>query len=225
MVNPGELRRAPRRRPGARELGFATLLPLKDNIHSPRVAWLTLALIAAEVGLWIAGWKPDLSGTAWPLAAAASLFVSSGFWQVLVDAVAIWLFAESLETAIGRPRLAALFVVGGIAAAGGQELVDPATSVPSVGVAGSVAALIGCYAVLLPRARMLCWVLIPFFVTFVEVPALIIAAVWFALQAIGAVGQPPVAGLIAGLALGVIAARPLAHGRPSLARAQAEAVS
>ena len=71
-------------------------------------------------------------------------------------------------------------------AAAGQELVDPDTVVPSVGVAGAIAALIGAYALLYPHARILCWVLIPFFVTFVEIPALILAAVWFALQAIPA---------------------------------------
>ena len=84
---------------------------------------------------------------------------------------------------------------------------DPDTVVPSVGVAGSIAALIGAYALLYPHARILCWVLIPFFVTFVEVPALILAAVWFALQAIPAVGQPPIAGLAGGLLLGLVAIR------------------
>jgi membrane associated rhomboid family serine protease len=47
-------------------------------------------------------------------------------------------------------------------------------------------------------------VLIPFFVTFVEIPALILAAAWLALQAIPEVGQPPLAGLAAGLVVGLI---------------------
>jgi membrane associated rhomboid family serine protease len=85
--------------------------------------------------------------------------------------------------------------------------------VPSVGVAGAIAGLIGAYALLYPRARILCWVLIPFFVTFSEIPALILAAAWLLLQAVPAVGQPPLAGLVAGLLLGLAAARLLARGR------------
>ncbi|MFI5121574.1 MAG: rhomboid family intramembrane serine protease [Vicinamibacteria bacterium] len=190
------------------------MIPLKDNLPSLRTPLLTIFLIAASVVLYIAGWDPDLADTWWPLAAVASLFVSDGFIELVVNMLFLWLFAKSLEDTLGRGRLLALFLVAGIAAAAAQELLDPDTVVPSVGVAGAIAGLIGAYALLYPRARTLCWVLIPFFVTFVEVPALILAVVWFALQALDAVGQPPLSGLIGGLVLGVAAVRPLAHGRP-----------
>ena len=143
--------------------------------------------------------------------------MGGGLIELLLNMLFLWLFAKSLEDTLGPLRLLALFLVGGIAAAGAQEVVDPDTVVPSVGVAGAIAALIGAYALLYPRARILCWVLLPFFVTFVEIPALILAAVWLALQALPALGQPPLAGLVAGLALGVAAIRLLAHGRPVLA--------
>jgi membrane associated rhomboid family serine protease len=126
----------------------------------------------------------------------------------------LWLFAKSLEDTLGRGRFLAFFLLAGVGAAGAQELFDPETVVPSVGVAGAIAGLIAAHAVLYPRARILCWVLIPFFVTFVEVPALILAAAWFALQALDAVGQPPLSGLVGGLVLGAVAVRLLAHGRP-----------
>jgi len=141
-----------------------------------------------------------------------------------VNMLFLWLFAKSLEDTLGIVRFLLLFFAGGIAAAGAQELVDPDAVVPSVGVAGAIAALIGAYALLYPHARILSWVLIPFFVTFVEVPALILAAVWFALQAIPAVGQPPLAGLIGGLLLGAVAIRVLAHGRPTLVADSSRAV-
>jgi membrane associated rhomboid family serine protease len=145
----------------------------------------------------------------------ASLFVSEGFWEVLVNMLFLWLFAKSLEDTFGRGRFLALFLLAGLAAAGTQELFDPATAVPSVGVAGAIAGLIGAYAVLFPRARILCWVLIPFFVSFVEVPALILGAGWFALQALDAVGQPPLAGLLGGAAIGVLVAWIPTFAQPS----------
>ncbi len=164
--------------------------------------------------LGVVDWDPDLSDTWWPLAAVASLFISPGAIGLLVNLLFLWLFSTSLESRLGPARYLALFVAGGIAAAAGQELFEPSTSVPSVGLAGSIAALIGAYAVLMPRGRILCWVLIPFFVTFTETPALLLAVVWFGLQALSAFGQPPAAALVAGLLLGAAAVRPLAHGRP-----------
>ena len=182
------------------------MIPLKDNVPTPGAPPITLLVIGASVILWIAGWEPDLSGLWWPVAAVASLFVSGGFWEVLVNMLFLWLFAKSLELTLGPVRFLGLFLVAGIAAAAAQEVFDPGTVAPTVGVAGSIAGLIGAYGLLFPAARILCWVLIPFFVSFVEVPALILAAAWLALQALDAVGQPPLAGLLGGLAIGVLVA-------------------
>ena len=186
-------------------------MPLKDNVPSLRAPLATLALIAASIVLWALDWSPDLGDLWWPIAALASLFVGGGFVELVVNMLFLWLFGKALEDTLGRPRYLALFALGGLAAAAGQALADPDVVAPSVGVAGAVAALIGAYALLYPRAGILCWVLIPFFVTFVELPALGLAVVWFALQPL--LGAPPLIGLAAGLAFGLLAARPFAHGR------------
>jgi membrane associated rhomboid family serine protease len=197
---------------------------MKDNVPSLRPPLVTLALIGASIVLYVAGWDPDLADTWWPLAAIASLFVTGGFWELAVNMLFLWLFAKSLEDTLGRGRFVALFLLAGIAGAAAQELVDPDTAAPTVGVAGAIAGLIGAYAFLYPRARILCWVLIPFFVTFVEIPSLILAAAWFALQALDAVGQPPLAGLIGGLVLGGAAVTVLVHGRPRVTAAASQGV-
>ena len=183
------------------------------------VPLLTVTLIAASVGLHLAGWSPDLAGLAWPWAALASLLLSASLLGLVVNMLFLWLFGESLENGFGIVRFAALVLLAGLAAAGAQELVDPDAAVPSVGIAGSIAGLIGAHALAYPGARILCWVLIPFFVTFVEIPALILAAAWLALQAIPEVGQPPLAGLAAGLAVGLIGGWLLARRADSAAPA------
>ena len=194
------------------------MIPLKDNVPTPGAPPITLALIGMTVVLWIIGWDPDLTDVWWPLAAVASLFVSGGFWEVLVNMLFLWLFAKSLELTLGPARFLGLFLVAGVAAAGAQELFDPDTVAPSVGVAGSVAGLIGAYAVRFPRARILCWVLIPFFVSFAEIPWPVLAAAWFALQALDAIGQPSAAGLLGGAAIGVLLAwTPIFETRSSTA--------
>src|SRR4026207_1754934 len=116
---------------------------MKDNIPSTGVPLVTVSLILATVVLWVVGWDPDLTDTWWPVAAIASLFVTDGFWEVAVNMLFLWLFAKSLGDAFGRGFCLGLFVAAGRAAAGAQELFDPDTAVPSVGVAGAIAGLIG----------------------------------------------------------------------------------
>lgn len=186
---------------------------------------VTIALIALSVGLHLGGWAPDLTGTWWLWAALASLLISASLLGLVVNMLFLWLFAESLEGLHGRVRLAALVLLAGIAAAGAQELADPDVTAPSVGIAGSIAGLIAAYALTLPHARILCWVLIPFFITFVEIPALIIAAVWFPLQAVPEIGQPPLAGLAGGLGVGLAAGRLLARSGRGVAAGAREAMS
>ncbi|HEX6585854.1 MAG TPA: rhomboid family intramembrane serine protease, partial [Solirubrobacterales bacterium] len=53
----------------------------------------------------------------------------------------------------------------------------------------AVAGVLGGYALLHPAARVLTLIFIIFFVTLVEIPALILLAVWFILQFIPALGQ------------------------------------
>jgi membrane associated rhomboid family serine protease len=181
-------------------------------VHAPAV---TLALIVACAIAYVLDWDPDLADLWWPVAALASNFVNEQLLGLILNLAFLWLFAKSLEDALGPVRFVALVTLIALAAAGAQELADPETPVPSMGLAGTVAGLIGAYAVTFPAARILCWVLIPFFVTFTEIPALILAVVWLALQAIPEIGQPPVAGLAGGLAAGAVAVKVLAHGRLS----------
>jgi membrane associated rhomboid family serine protease len=50
--------------------------------------------------------------------------------------------------------------------------------------------VLGGYALLYPRARVVTLIFIIFFITLVELPALLVLAVWFALQTFDAASQP-----------------------------------
>ena len=91
---------------------------------------VTIALIAISVVALRLDWSPDLAAAWWPWAAVASLFVGGGLIELVVNMLFLWLFAKSLEDTLGPVRFLALFLAGGSAAAGAQELVDPDTVVP-----------------------------------------------------------------------------------------------
>jgi membrane associated rhomboid family serine protease len=192
------------------------LLPLKDDIQSPRPPAATLVAIVALIGLAISGWHPDLADLPWPVAAILASVLTAGILQLAVNALFLWLFGGSVEGSLGAVGFVAVYVLGALAAAGLADLLGGGP-VPAIGGAGAVAAVIAAHCVLHPRARIICFVLIPFFFTFVEIPAAILAAVWLALQAVPAIGDTAgasfpadpgvtVAMLIGGLALGAAVA-------------------
>jgi membrane associated rhomboid family serine protease len=54
--------------------------------------------------------------------------------------------------------------------------------VPLIGASGAVAAVLGGYIVLYPRARVLTIIFIVFFFTILELPAMLMLGLWFAEQ-------------------------------------------
>jgi rhomboid family protein len=62
--------------------------------------------------------------------------------------------------------------------------------VPTVGASGAIAAVLGAYALLYPRARVITLIIIIIFVTIVQLPALIVLGLWFLLQLLPAFSEP-----------------------------------
>ena len=101
----------------------------------------------------------------------------------------LWIFGNNVEGSMGPIRFLVFYLLGGVAALALQVAVGPNTTAPTVGASGAIAAVLGGYIVLYPRARVLTLVLIIFFFGVIEVPALVMLGVWFAEQAVfGAVG-------------------------------------
>src|SRR4051812_795431 len=94
----------------------------------------------------------------------------------------LWIFGNNIEDSMSRWRFVLFYLLGGVAAVAGQTAIDPNATVPSLGASGAIAAVLGGYALLYPRARVLTIILIIFFFTFIELPALVVLGLWFLLQ-------------------------------------------
>jgi membrane associated rhomboid family serine protease len=192
------------------------LLPLKDDIQSPRPPVATLFAIVVLIGLAVSSWNPDLADLPWPVAAILASVLTAGIVQLAVNALFLWLFGKSVEGSLGPLGFVAVYVAGALAAAAAADVLGGGP-IPAIGGAGAIAAVFAAHCVLHPRARIMCFVLIPFFFTFVAVPAVILGAMWLALQAVPAIGDTAgasypgdpgvtVAMLAGGLALGAAVA-------------------
>ncbi len=204
------------------------MIPLKDDIPTRRFPILTVAIIVIctlvyfgfEHGLWNLGsfgnhkvvdygavpselahpGGPHIGSTAVPswFTVFSSMFMHGSFLHLAGNMLFLWIFGNNIEDSMGRPRFVLFYLLGGIAAIAGQTLVDPSSTAPTVGASGAIAAVLGAYALLYPRARVVTVVFIIIFFTLLELPALVVLGLWFLLQV--AYGASDVAGASGGVA-------------------------
>ena len=125
----------------------------------------------------------------WYVTLFTSMFMHGGWLHILGNMLFLWVFGNNIEDRLGRFRFALFYVLAGLIAVYTQSLIDTSSTAPTIGASGAIAGVLGAYALLYPRARVLTLIFIIFFVTLVEIPALILLALWFLLQFIPALGQ------------------------------------
>lgn len=215
------------------------MIPIKDNILIEGTPWLTLALILANVVVYVLACSHGGSLISGPDAhelvkygaipdrlsrwgtVFAAMFLQASIVQLVGNMLFLWLFGNTIEARLGPLRFLGLYLLGGLVSLGLTFLLAPNSAAPTVGAAGAVAAVLGAYLVLYPHGQVLTLVLIPFFFGVLEVPALVMLAVWLVMQALfaGFGLLDPVAGSgwtayfgdLGGLAVGALAVLPMAR--------------
>jgi membrane associated rhomboid family serine protease len=116
------------------------------------------------------------------LTVLSSMFMHGGLLHIGGNMLFLWVFGNNVEDAMGRVRFVAFYVLGGIAAMALQTAVGPSATVPSIGASGAVAAVLGGYLLIYPRARVLTLVFLFVFFTFIQIPAMFFLVIWFGQQ-------------------------------------------
>jgi membrane associated rhomboid family serine protease len=102
----------------------------------------------------------------------------------------LWIFGNNIEDSMGRLTFVLFYILGGLAAIGLQVVADPNSMAPTVGASGAIAGVLGAYARLYPRARVVTLVFIVIIFTVVTLPALLVLGLWFLLQLLPAFTAP-----------------------------------
>ena len=153
------------------------------------------------------------------------MFMHASILHLGGNMIFLWIFGNNVEDSMGHVKFLAFYIVGGLAALGLQVAIGPNSTAPTLGASGAIAAVLGGYIVLYPRARVLTLVLIIFFFTVIELPAWVMLGVWFVAQALFAAANltDPTGGggvayfaHIGGFAFGVLTIRLLATRRKSV---------
>jgi len=111
-----------------------------------------------------------------------SMFMHGGLLHLAGNMLFLWIFGNNIEDSMARPTFLLFYLLGGLAALALQVLTDPNSAVPTIGASGAIAGVLGAYARLYPRARVVTLVFIVIIFTVVTLPALLVLGVWFALQ-------------------------------------------
>ena len=206
------------------------MFPIRDHNPSGRTPYVTWALIAANVVIFLLYWLTMQSESQlaqffmnWGLVPArlshgegwvtlfSSMFLHGGWMHLIGNMLFLWIFGDNLEDSMGPFGFLLFYLACGLAAGGLQYMADPASTAPMVGASGAIAGVMGGYLLLFPKAKVDVVLIIVIFFRVFTIPAWVVLAVWFALQTFSGFGDMEgadgvaywahVGGFVAGLVL------------------------
>ena len=184
------------------------MIPLHDNVPRSRWPFITVLLIVSNCAVFFRELSLDalnrdlmigtyaliparsvdfFTGRPVPVWEAVvpfftSMFLHGGWMHLIGNMWFLWIFGDNVEDRLGPGRFIALYVFGGLVGAMVHVGFSLNSTVPTVGASGAIAAVMGAYLITFPRARVLTLVPILFFLTTVEIPAVLILLYWLVLQ-------------------------------------------
>jgi membrane associated rhomboid family serine protease len=187
------------------------MIPLRDNLPVRRFPVITIALIAANVAVFLLLYRyllaPEsarlvflryglipreltsgvtLAPHPFPVGVTlfTSMFVHGGLFHVAGNMLYLWIFGNNVEDAMGRARFLLFYLLSGLGAAFSQVLAGPSSTIPMVGASGAVSGVLGAYLLLYPHARVLTLIILGWFWRVVEIPAVIVLGFWIVVQVV-----------------------------------------
>jgi membrane associated rhomboid family serine protease len=171
------------------------MIPLRDVIPSRTTPYITVTIIILNAVAWlfeVSMPREDLAvflqiygvvpAAFIPSTLITSMFLHGGWSHVIGNMWYLWIFGDNVEDRLGHGRFILFYLLCGIVAAFGQILMDPGSTLPTIGASGAIAGVMGAYFVLYPHSRVL--TLIPLIIIWeiIELPAIMLLGFWFLMQ-------------------------------------------
>ena len=186
-------------------------IPLSDDnpLRSVRFQWVTIALIAANVVVFLLEntsdgqaaiasfalvpselfhvriWGGTVPAPDQPLQVPEGLtllsyqFLHGDVLHLLSNMLFLWVFGDNVEDAMGHVKFLAFYLLCGIVGGLAHALMLPTSRLPLIGASGAVAGVIAAYLILHPRVRV--WVLAFRFIP-LRITAAWVLGVWVVTQ-------------------------------------------
>jgi membrane associated rhomboid family serine protease len=124
------------------------------------------------------------------ITAFTSMFLHGSLFHLGGNMLFLWIFGNNIEDSMNRGVFVVFYLLSGLAALGLYVLFNADSAVPTVGASGAIAGVLGAYARLYPRARVVTLVFIIIIFTIVTLPAVLVLGLWFLLQLLPAFSNP-----------------------------------
>jgi membrane associated rhomboid family serine protease len=179
------------------------MLPISDGLPARRFPLVNTLLIAANIAVWLLYELPHLDSSVahasfypctvsgachgplpWGVSWFTAMFMHGSWAHIAGNMLFLAIFGGNVEDAFGRLGYLVFYVAGGLAAVAAQTAATLLAGtagdarVPTLGASGAIAAVLGAYVVLYPRAKVFgLLVVIP-----VRVSAWFYLGAWFLYQ-------------------------------------------
>jgi membrane associated rhomboid family serine protease len=108
-----------------------------------------------------------------------SQFLHGGWWHLISNMVYLWVFGNNIEDRLGHFKYLLFYLTCGAIAALFQWFIGMYSAVPSLGASGAISGVLGAYLIWFPQARITTLIFLGFFITTINVPALVIIGIFF----------------------------------------------
>src|SRR6516164_8960417 len=171
------------------------MIPLRDVIPSRTTPYITTTIIILNAIAWLfevslpqdtlnqfIGTYGVVPAYFSPPTLITSMFLHGSWMHVIGNMWYLWIFGDNVEDRLGHGRFIVFYLLCGIAAAIGQIVMDPTSTLPTIGASGAIAGVMGAYFVLYPQSRVLTLIPLIIFWEVIELPAYILLGFWFVMQ-------------------------------------------
>jgi membrane associated rhomboid family serine protease len=108
-----------------------------------------------------------------------SQFLHGGWWHLISNMIYLWVFGNNIEDRLGHFKYLLFYLTCGAIAALCQWFIGMYSTIPSLGASGAISGVLGAYLIWFPQARITTLIFLGFFVTTINIPALVIIGIFF----------------------------------------------
>lgn len=116
------------------------------------------------------------------LSFVTSMFLHGGWLHLGGNLLYLWIFGDNVEDKLGHGGYLLFYMLCGILASGAHVVIEPTSSIPTVGASGAISGVLAAYLLMFPRARVVTIIPIFIFLQIAELPALVVLGFWFIMQ-------------------------------------------
>lgn len=178
------------------------LIPIRDENPTRHRAWVTGALVAANLAAFLGqlggshalsverlGFVPAAASLAEAPRLFASMFLHGSVLHIVGNLIYLWVFGNNVEDVLGPARYVFLYLAAGLGGHAGQWLSDPSSTVPVIGASGAISGLLAAYWIRFPHARVQAILFLFVLIRWVRVPAGFVIGYWLLLQVVSGLAE------------------------------------